>query len=65
MAQIGSILHCLDKFCASSGSKVSGSKAKLYFSKNVSVELANSTCRKSGFENVNCLGKYLGTPPEW
>lgn len=59
--QIETVFDYLNMFCASSDSKVSTHKTKIYFSKNTPLELSNGICLRSGFEQVACLRKYLGT----
>lgn len=52
----------LDNFCIASGSKISVTKTKILFSKNVKINMANNISRVSGFAKVSNLGKYLGFP---
>lgn len=56
------MLQCLDKFCVASREKVNLEKTKIYFSKNVFIELANQVITMSEFEKVPFLGKYLRVP---
>lgn len=55
------ITSCLDSFFQASGSKVSVSETKIFFSKNSNLELSELVCNSYGFERVDLLGKYLGT----
>ena len=56
------MLQCLSYFCSAYGAKISPMKSKIYFSKNVSRELAASVSNQCQFEKVSSLGKYLGVP---
>ena len=60
MDQLERVRNCLDMFCSTSGQKMSVVKTRIYFSKNVSVSLANDISRRSGFQVTNDMGKYLG-----
>ena len=52
----------LDSFCAESGQKVSTDKSRIYFSRNVKVELKSKICDNLQIQATNNLGKYLGFP---
>lgn len=56
------IKDCLERFSAASGQKISLSKSQIFFSKNVSQELANKISGIAGINTTNNLGKYLGVP---
>ncbi|KAL9859811.1 putative RNA-directed DNA polymerase [Arabidopsis thaliana] len=62
VAQIRVIRDVLETFCTASGQKVSLSKSKIYFSKNVSRELGKMISDVSGIASTCDLGKYLGMP---
>ena len=62
MDQLERVTKCLDNFCAASGQKVSITKTKVFFSKNVSASLAEDISRRSGFQITKDMGKYLGVP---
>ena len=47
-------------FCSVSGQRVSATKTRIFFSKNVSVSLAEAISRRSGFQVTRDLGRYLG-----
>ena len=52
----------LEDICLSSVAKVNKSKTQVYFSKNVSVDVAGKLGRKLGYTVTKDLGKYLGMP---
>nr|KYP69874.1 Retrovirus-related Pol polyprotein LINE-1 [Cajanus cajan] len=62
MNQAEIIRDCLDRFCASSGQKVSLEKTKIFFSKNVAHTVRDDISSGLGFQRTNNLGKYLGIP---
>lgn len=62
VAQIIVIRSILEKFCTASGQKVSLEKSKIFFSGNVTRELATSISEVSGIQATCDMGKYLGMP---
>lgn len=60
--QMTTFKRIITQFCAASGHKVSLSKTKVYFSKNVSVCSRRAICSRLGYNEMNSLGKYLGVP---
>lgn len=60
--QIKVIRKVLENFCHASGQKVSLEKSKIYFSENVSRDLARLISAESGIQSTRELGKYLGMP---
>lgn len=62
LQQVLVIRNYLNKFCLALGEKVSPGKTKIYFSKNVSLHLAQVVSSAGGFEKLSPLGKYLGVP---
>ena len=56
------IKKVLDSFCTESGQKVSTDKSRIYFSRNVKVELKSKICDNLQIQATNNLGKYLGFP---
>lgn len=62
VAQIKIIRKVLEKFCLASGQKVSLEKSKIFFSDNVSRDLASLISNESGIQSTRELGKYLGMP---
>lgn len=61
ITQMNTMMNCLNKFCESSGAKVSVAKTEIYFSKNTSDLCSREICRIGGFDKVNNFDKYLGT----
>jgi len=62
VAQIRVIRQVLERFCVASGQKVSLEKSKIFFSDNVSRDLATLISNESGIKATKDLGKYLGMP---
>lgn len=62
VAQIKVIRKMLETFCHASGQKVSLEKSKIFFSDNVSRDLAKSISDESGIEVTRDLEKYFGMP---
>ena len=62
VAQIRIIRTVLQKFCVASGEKVSLDKLKIFFSGNVSRDMAKLISEESGIPSTRELGKYLGMP---
>ncbi|XP_061367963.1 uncharacterized protein LOC133310979 [Gastrolobium bilobum] len=60
ISQINTVMNCLSKFSDMSGQKVSYPKSNIFFSKNVSPELANAIVEISGFAHTRNIGRYLG-----
>lgn len=60
MAQVETIRNCLNMFCEASGQKISYSKSKVLFSKNVDSNLANAIASRLQIDRTNDLGKHLG-----
>lgn len=58
--QIDTIVECLQAFGEMSGHRVSTKKTQVYFSPNVTNHQRREICRKSQFNQVEELGKYLG-----
>lgn len=56
------VCKCLDQFCLYSRQKVNVEKSKIFFSDNVSAQLAQAISNWSGFTKTNNLGKYMGVP---
>ena len=56
------IQGCLDRFCTSSGQKISVSKSRVYFSPNTNALEVGKICNVLGMEAIEDLGKYLGVP---
>lgn len=56
------IMNSLDKFCNSSGSKVSVEKTRLFCSRNINHTIKSSISSLSGYTLIGDLGKYLGIP---
>ena len=52
----------LDTFYSLPGQKVSATKTKVFFSRNVPIENRESLCEVLGFRSTPNLGKYLGLP---
>ncbi|CAN0870549.1 Putative ribonuclease H protein At1g65750 [Linum grandiflorum] len=61
-AQARVVTEVLDKFCLASGQTVSKEKSCVYFSKNVSNDLADCICVELGIARTANLGRYLGMP---
>lgn len=60
VSQIRVIRSVLEMFCSASGQKVSLSKSKIFFSKNVARERGEQISRESGIASTRELGKILG-----
>ncbi|XP_054801608.1 uncharacterized protein LOC129305663 [Prosopis cineraria] len=60
--QVQVIRQCLDRFCAMSGQKVSYSKTRVFFSRNVNHNRAQQFSDLLEFNRTADLGKYLGVP---
>lgn len=60
--QIRLMSKLIQGFCEASGQKVSAAKTRVYFSKNVSTQLACTICTQMGFQKTDNLGRYLGVP---
>lgn len=60
--QIRVIRRVLERFCISSGQKVSLDKSKIFFSENVSRDMEKMISDESGIKSTRDLGKYLGMP---
>ncbi|XP_061371160.1 uncharacterized protein LOC133313766 [Gastrolobium bilobum] len=58
--QIDSVMNCLNSFGEASGQKVSMLKSNIFFSKNVSNDLAIDIVERSGFARTKNIGRYLG-----
>ena len=61
-SQVDTMLKCLNLFCSTSGQKVSNTKTKVYFSKNVHISRALALSARLGVSLTGDLGKYLGIP---
>jgi len=62
VVQIRVIRRVLERFCLSSGQKVSLEKSKIFFSNNVSRDMERLITAESGIGSTRDLGKYLGMP---
>ena len=62
LEQAETMKKCLDTFCATSGSKVSLSKSKIYFSPNTNAQTREAVCRSLDMEATTDMGMYLGVP---
>ncbi|XP_010445335.1 PREDICTED: uncharacterized protein LOC104727985 [Camelina sativa] len=60
VAQIRVIRRVLERFCVASGQKVSLEKSKIFYSENVSRDLAQQISTESGIKATRELGKYMG-----
>lgn len=60
--QASVINQCLGRFCEASGQKISLSKSRVYFSKNVDSSTQADICNTLGMEATDDLGMYLGMP---
>lgn len=60
--QVEIVKNCLDRFCVSSGQKVSLIKSNIFFSNNVNDVLADHLANKAGIPRTKDLGRYLGVP---
>lgn len=60
LEQVDIIKDCLLQFCAASGQKINLAKSQVYFSKNVTSDLANDIANGLQIEQTTDLGKYLG-----
>lgn len=60
--QIEVVQKILSDFCAASGHKVSNSKTKIFFSRNVSLGLRSVISGQFQYEQADGLGRYLGVP---
>lgn len=60
--QVDTMLRCMDLFCSSSGQKLSHTKTKIYFSRNVHISRALAMSSQMGVSLTGDLGKYLGIP---
>lgn len=56
------IMACLEQFCEVSGSKISRTKSRVFFSKNTSQEDRQSVCQELRMEETDDLGMHLGVP---
>lgn len=62
VSQVRVIRKILEQFCVVSGQRVSLEKSKIFFSNNVSEDLAKQISDESGIQATHDLGKYLGMP---
>lgn len=62
LQQVQVIQVILEKFCASSGKKISKEKTRVLFSRNVGWHTKQQLSTELGFQWVDDLGKYLGVP---
>ena len=53
---------CLQVFCDASGSKVSHTKSRIYFSNNTNLDIRDEVSRCLEMEVTDNFGKYLGVP---
>lgn len=60
VAHIRVIRRVLERFCNASCQKVSLEKSKIFFSKNVVLDLSNRITSERGIQSTHDLGKYLG-----
>ncbi|CAA0833292.1 Unknown protein [Striga hermonthica] len=60
--QVECVTDVLRVFCQDSGLKISASKTKVFFSKNILTDEAQAIASYMNFERVDNLGKYLGMP---
>lgn len=56
------IRECLDRFCATSGQRISFSKSQVLFSKNTDPAVAQGVSARLNIARTEDLGKYLGVP---
>lgn len=54
------LTQCLQNPCDASGQRVSQAKTKIYFSPNVSQNVAQNICERTGFTRTMDMGRYLG-----
>ena len=52
----------MDRFCSTSGQKISTHKASIYFSLNIGDEAMNQICNVLSMPRTNDFGKYFGVP---
>ncbi|GLT42706.1 hypothetical protein SLA2020_166920 [Shorea laevis] len=56
------LINLLNFFCQRSGQKVNLSKSKVFFSRNVTIEVKTDICSTLNISETQALGKYLGFP---
>ena len=56
------IREVLDTFCSLSRQTVSEAKSRVYFSPNINPSDKEALSNILGFQQIDCLGKYLGFP---
>lgn len=60
--QIELVQDVLERFCVASGLRVSMSKTRIHFSKNLPQHTIRSICAKLNIQKTEDLGRYLGVP---
>lgn len=60
--QANIVAACLDQFCEVSGSKVSCSKSRVFFSNNTAQNMREEICSNLNITETADLGRYLGVP---